>query len=329
MNSKLKVCASILAASIISSTATAGVVTEWSYSNQAGFLNWAGTHDSYGENSWTDDDVAASGDSTGGDANVLDTNFDGVVDGNDVSLATTLEWGTPAFDGNGQKSSLVIDSPVNDNLTTNDWEWAQGTNVNHNNYKINDDELTNATLLDGLALTPASWEAFGDDENVLLDNAPYFAPQLAFGINFYETDNNAAQCPDGFANGEGSNVNGCGDIFQVTGLEHLQLPIVVGDDFLEFTVPFVLMGADHQPLEGWGDTVYLVTTRISGLKTLESDECFNDNVSTSCPYGFVTVEEDDNVLAAEFKIRTVPEPSTLAIFGLGIVGFSLLRRKKA
>ncbi|WP_206483091.1 THxN family PEP-CTERM protein [Thalassotalea sp. G2M2-11] len=329
MNSKLKVCASILAASILSSTASAGVVTEWTYSNQAGFLNWTGTTDSYGDTSWTDDDVAASGDSTGGGTNILDTNLDTIVDGSDTSLATMLEWGTPGFDGNGQKSSLVIDSPVNDTLTTNDWSWAQGTDITHNNYKITDDELTNATVLDGLALIPSSWDAFGDDENLLIDNAPYFAPQLAFGINFFETPNQATNCPDGFANGVGSNINGCGDIFQITGLDQLQLPINIGDDFIEFTVPFVLMGADNQPLEGWGDTVYLVTTRLSGLQTLESDECFNDNVNTSCPYGFVTIEEDANQLAAEFKIRTVPEPSTIAIFGLSIIGFSLLRRKKS
>jgi len=330
MNMKLKVCATILAATL-TNAASAGVVTEWTYNNQAGFSDWTGTTDSYGDSSWTDDDVAASGDSSGGGTNILDTNGDFIVNGDDSPLATTLSWGTPWVDSvSGLKSSLDITSPVEDSLTTNDWEWADGTDITHNNWIITDDSLVNATVLDGLTLTPASWEAYGDDENLLTDNAPFFAPQLQFGINFFETPNRYDQdvtCPDGNPNMADDNINGCGDIFEITGLEALPFEPVVGPDFLEFTVPFVLMDAFFQPIAGWGDTIYLVTTRLSGLTSLSDNyECSNEQ--ESC-YGFVTKEEQQNVLQAQFKIRTVPEPSTLAIFGLGLIGFGLFGRKKA
>lgn len=330
MNMKLKVCATIIAATL-TSAANAGVVTDWTYDNQAGFATWAGTEDYYGNTSWTDDNVAASGDSSGGGVNILDTNGDYVVDGSDAALATTLSWGTPAASSvSGLQSSLEIDSPITGSIVSGDSAWAQGTNITHNNWVINDDSLTNASVLDGLTLMPTAWNAYGDDETALLASAPYFAPQLQFGINFIETNNQkdlAVTCPDGNPNMAGNNVNGCGDIFEIVGLESLPFTPVIGLDFLEFTVPFVLMGAGNTPIPGWSDTTYLVTTRLSGLSLLpETYEC--SNLQENC-FGFVTVEEKVNVLTAEFKIRAVPEPSTLAIFGLGLIGFGLSRRKKA
>lgn len=329
-NIKLKVCATILAATL-TSAANAGVVTEWDYSNQAGFSAWTGTTGAYGDSSWTDDDVAASGDSSGGGTNILDTDLNGIVDGGDSPIATSLTWGTPAASSvSGLKSSLDITSPVNGGISTNDANWAAGTNITHQNWVINDDTLTSATILDGLSLMPTAWDADPGEEVALLAEAPYFAPQLQFGVNFIETPNLFDQnvtCPDGTENMQGDNINGCGDIFEIVGLEALPFVPVVGPDFLEFTVPFVLMDVNNAPIPGWSDTVYLVTTRLSGLTLLpDTYECSNE--LENC-FGFVTVEETENVLEAAFKISTVPEPSTLAIFGLGIIGFGLSRRKKA
>jgi len=330
---KLKVCATILAATL-TNAAHAGLVTEWTYSNQAGFASWTGES----TDTYANDEVAASGNSATGDNQdlsvntdtVLDTNGDFIVNGDDDALHTSLTWGTPANLSSDPQSSLDITSPVNGNMSTNDWEWAAGTNITHENFVIVGDSLTSATVFDGLALTPSSWEAYGDDVSVLTDSAPYFAPQLQFGITFIETPNGSDPsgfCPDGNKHGEGDNIQGCGDIFEITGLEELPFEPVVGPDFLEFTVPFMLVNALGDAIEGWGDTLYYVTTRLSGLTTLSSDyTCSNEQ--PAC-FGFVTIEKQTNVLAAEFKVRTVPEPATLAIFGLGIVGFSLFGRKKA
>jgi len=333
MKLKLKICAAVLATTMVSSV-NAGVVTEWSYSNQAGFAAWTGESTP----TYATDEVSASGNSaTGGNdplannaGNILDTNLDGVVDANDLALNTSLTWGVPANVSSDPRSSLDITSPVNGAMSTNDWNWSNGTDIVHENWVIVGDSLETATVFDGLSLMPTAWDAFGDNPADLLASAPYFAPQLQFGINFFETPNGADQngfCPDGNLHGQGDNINGCGDIFEITGLELLPLVPVVGPDFLEFTVPFVLTDALGVPVPGWGDTTYLVTTRLSGLTTLDDGYQCSNNQPTC--FGFVTVEKSQNVLSAQFKVRTVPEPSTLAIFGLGIIGFGLSRRKKA
>lgn len=333
MKLKLKVCAAALATVMISSV-NAGVVTQWSYNNQAGFYDWTGESTP----TYATDEVSASGNSATGDnsaltnnaGNVLDTNGDLVVDSSDLALHSSLTWGVPANLSTDPRSSLDITSPVTGAMTTNDSNWANGTDIIHENFIIVGDSLLTATVFDGLALVPTAWNAYGDDTADLLANSPYFAPQLQFGINFFETPNGSDQngfCPDGNLHGQGSNINGCGDIFEITGLELLPIMPVVGPDYLEFTVPFVLTTPAGVPVEGWGDTTYLITTRLSGLTTLDSGyECSNNQASC---FGFVTVEKQTNVLAAQFKVRAVPEPSTLAIFGLGILGFGLSRRKKA
>ena len=329
---KLKVCATILATTL-ASAANAGVVTEWTYNNQAGFKTWAGTTST----TYANDEVAASGNSATGDnsaltvntGNILDTNGDFIVDGSDEALHTSLTWGTPANLSSDPTSSMDISSPITGSMMTNSSSWAAGTNITHENWVIVGDSLTTATVFDGLSLTPTAWDAFGDDVTELTDNAPYFAPQLQFGVNFIETPNGSSTgiCPDGTAHGQGDNINGCGDIFEITGLEYLPFTPVVGPDYLEFTVPFALVDSSNVLIPGWGDTLYYVTTRLSGLTSLSSDyQCSNQQ--PSC-FGFVTVEKQQNVLAAQVKVRTVPEPSTLAIFGLGIIGFSLYGRKKA
>jgi hypothetical protein len=336
MKTKLTVCAGILTA-LMAGSANAGVVTQWTYDNQAGFSSWTGETNTASAN----DDVDASGNSaTGMDdplsnntGNILDTDGDMDVDGDDDALHTTLTWGTPAAGGSSgdPRSSLAVDSPITGNINTNQWSWADGTSVLHENWVIVGDSLLEATLLDGLTLTPTAWDANGSDEDLLTDNAPYFAPQLQFGINFYETPNSTVDqdgnCPNGMPNrvdGE-DNENGCGDIFEITGLADLPIAPVVGDDFIQFTVPFVLTDSNGIPLAGWGETIYYVTTRLSGLSTLpDGYECQD----TSDCFGFVTKEQETNTLLAQFKVSTVPEPATLALFGLGLIATGVAGRRK-
>lgn len=334
MKMKLKLCAAILAASV-TGAANAGLVTEWTYVNQAGFSAWS-AEATAGEDSLGNDQAMNSAGGSGTDleddaGNIIDTDLNGMINGDDDALNTSLAWGTPANFSSDPRSSMHIDSPVEGTIVTGDTDYVDGTDITHENWIIIGDSLTSATVLDALALQPTAYNTYGSDEDDLLDNAPYFAPQLQFGINFLETPNGDPEndgCPDGNAHGVGDNINGCGDIFEITGLEAIPFLPVVGDDFIEFTVPFVLTDKNTGlPLAGWGDVVYLVTTRLSGLSTL-SDNYTCANGAPTC-YGFVTVEEQQNVLSAQFKIQAVPEPSTLAIFGLGMIGFGLARRKKS
>jgi hypothetical protein len=337
MNTKLKLLSGLLIAGLANS-ANANLITEWSYTNQAGFeAGYTGTSITVD----TSDDVVASGNSATGDANdALTVNDDNILntDGNwangvsdDNALSTQLTWGTPAAgSGSGDpRSSLDIDSPISDPMSTNNGAWAQGTAITHENWVIIGDSLTTASILDGLALTPTNWVDKGVDgakDGMLEDNAPYFAPQLEFGLNFFETPNGGSNCPNGEVNSQGDNINGCGDIFEITGLENLPFSPVVSSNFIEFTVPFILHDETGAPLAGWSDVEYFVTTRLSGLTTLPAGYACS-NSQANC-FGFVTVEKKQNVLNAEFKIKTVPEPTTLAIFGLGLLATGLSGRRK-
>jgi hypothetical protein len=334
MNTKLKVCATILAATL-ASVANAGVVTEWTYNNQAGFASWTGE----GTTTTTADDVVASGNSSTGDNsaltvnsnNILDTNGNIIVDGTDNALHTTLTWGTPAAGANSgdPQSSLYIDSPVGGSISTNDWNWAQGTSMTHENWVITGDSLVSGSLFDGLTLTPTLWDALPGESDPTID-APYFAPQLQFAMTFTETPNKGVDinglCPNGVANYIGDNANGCGDIFALTIPALAQDFVTFGDDFLEFTVPFVLLTATGQPIPGWSDTLYYVTTRLSGLTTLAPEQC-GINGADLCA-GFVTKEQQTNELIAQFKVRTVPEPTAIALFGLGLIVTGFAGRRK-
>lgn len=303
MKNKLKFAAVILAASL-TTTASAGVVTDWTYDNQAGFLQLGDFfNEGYGAG------VTASGDSsTGSGGNILTSG----------ALPTTLEWGTPVF-GETENSNLNIDSAIIGGLTTNSGVWVDGTDITHNNHVITSDSqaLINARVLDGLTLTPTNWVGAGDPTA----NSPFFSPELFFGINFYETPNGANPCANGGANYQGDNIAGCGDIFEITGLDALGITPVVGPNFVEFTVPFFMSTGDA----AWDNVEYLITTRLSGLTVLPQG--YQCSSGPAC-FGFVTKEKQANVLQAQFQIRTVPEPAAIALFGLGLIGTGFAARKK-
>jgi len=321
----MKLVGALLAATL-TSTASAGIVTEWGYNNQAGFLLWTGKGEPVGP-------LTASGDSSTGSTNIIDNNLlsdgipDGIIDAFDSALPTHLAWGTPYVPKNpgGLQSSLDVDSAVlgaPGSLIT-DGDFVNGTSITHNNFIINSDSdsLQTAFALDALTLTPSAWIG---GEMVASVN---YAPQLAFGIAFHETPNNQAMCANGEANGVGDNLtaggdSACGDIFEITGLSDLGLVPVLGPNYIEFTVPFYLTTGDS----AWDQHVYYITTRLSGLTILpESFPCTEDAALTC--FGFVTKEDQSNVLQAQFKIR-VPEPTTIALFGLALIATGFASRKK-
>jgi hypothetical protein len=338
MNTKRKLCAAILTATL-ATTASAGVVTEWSYQNQAGFINWSGTTNT----SYTSDDVAASGNSSVGPSendlsvngnNIIDSNGDFVLDATDLALATKLTWGTPAAgtSSGDPQSSLELDSPLSGTMATNDSAFALGTGLTHENWVVVGDSLESGFVFDALALTPVAWNDQGDSTAELQDSAnnPYFAPQLGFAMSFLETPNGQdgiCVSGDGQANGQGNNINGCGDVFALT-IPVGATGVVVGDDYLEFSVPFFLQNAAGEAIVGWSDTEYMVTTRLSGLSVLGSEVSVCGNNDQLLCVGFITVEQATNELVAGFKISTVPEPTTVALFGLGLIATGFAGRKK-
>ncbi|HAU94178.1 MAG TPA: hypothetical protein DCW59_17660 [Alteromonas sp.] len=315
--SKLIGASAVLVAGV-AHAAPSGLVTEWAYVNEAGFVSYTG----------------------GGVTTSTSTNTN-------LSTSPTydeLSWGTEIFfDGstNGQ-SSLEIDTPISGTAVTNDMTGNQGTDIFHNNFIVGTENgtLETASMLDVLLLQPTA-----------IDGAPVGgfpmlpAPEINFFVDFYETANgvdygfgsnypNATQqvidtsitCPGGGQNGAVGTVNenGCGDIFVISasapGLSFGVDPIT-GD--LLFSTLIDLSG--YPSLANYA---YDVTVRLSGVEVLNDAGCAAVGEAAGCR-GFVTKEREVNTLQASFTIASVfvPEPAPLALLGASLVALGWTRRK--
>lgn len=311
-----KILAAAAAVSMSSASfAMPTLITEWEFVNEAGWTNWQPASG-----------VTATGESDNGMGSILSTG----------ALDTKLCWGQPAST-EGQ-SCLDIDSPKTNN-STQSWDengvfqdinggsaqgrvqtvaantsyessFKDGTSIRHNNFIISGGNfLENVTLVDGLQL-----EGF---YNTNTSTGSVLAPELEFSINFNETKNSGNSngiCPFGPVSGTvGSiNENGCADIFTVLGFQGGSI-LNQGSDFIDFSVDFVVNGLNPEIHKR-----YELITRLSGLQTIGG------------AFGFATEEEKVNVLSAQFAIRAIPEPSTIGILALSLVGLTLVgRRRKA
>lgn len=213
-----------------------------------------------------------------------------------------LSWGSATI-----RSSISIDdvsSPPDAVLVTDDAAGVRGGTFVHNNQPIPAaaKRLQSFDLTSTLQLSARTPVEMAGQESISLP--------ITFSSFFTETYN---------GNGcfEGS-VSVCDDIFS---LGNPEFGGINARGNFEYAAPTFRID----------DYNYTVFLEIIGLGTLTSEQCGAASAATNC-IGFLTQEGERNSFESNFRIIgsavSVPEPATLALFGLGLVGLGVASRRK-
>lgn len=238
-----------------------------------------------------------------GAGNPIDVNGDAIAD---ATVYEGVRWG-----GNSAYSSLVLEdfAPSIDALDVN----YKLSALTHNNFKISAsyDWLTYASILGHISFssTNSGGIAAGFGNSTVVDDFTADAVSV-FNVDFKETFNrtNPDDCSavdeDGMPGGDNHVfVTGCDDYFDYSINNPDPLP-----DSMPFAVPFYIDGAHYA---------------LTIFASLDSDG------STLLPQGrFWTEEQKSTTIYTFARLTEVPEPSMIALFGLGVFALGASRRRK-